>query len=69
MRRALVFLALCSSYAFPQAQTLSAATAAVSEASPGALEVYFVDVEGGQATLFVTPRPPLAAHRHRLVRQ
>ena len=55
MRRALVFLALCSSYAFPQAQTLSAATAAVSEASPGALEVYFVDVEGGQATLFVTP--------------
>ena len=38
-----------------QAQTLSAASAAVSEASTTALEIYFIDVEGGQATLFVTP--------------
>jgi competence protein ComEC len=28
---------------------------AVSQPSPGKLKVYFVDVEGGQATLFVTP--------------
>src|SRR5581483_7488645 len=28
---------------------------AASDSSKGALQIYFVDVEGGQATLFVTP--------------
>ena len=32
-----------------------AATHAVAAASRDGLQVYFIDVEGGQATLFVTP--------------
>ena len=48
-------LALSPALAAAQAGTLSAASNAVSEASSTALQVYFVDVEGGQATLFVTP--------------
>ncbi len=35
--------------------TLAALTAAIACAAPKALQVYFIDVEGGQSTLFVSP--------------
>jgi competence protein ComEC len=55
----LVFAAACASLAAITLATAAiAAPAATDAASPAAqktLRVYFVDVEGGQATLFVTP--------------
>jgi competence protein ComEC len=55
----LVFAAACVSLAaITPAAAVIAAPAAATPASPAAqktLRVYFVDVEGGQATLFVTP--------------
>ncbi len=37
------------------AASISALPAQQTASAPGKLQVYFVDVEGGQATLFVTP--------------
>ena len=38
--------------------------AAAASAKP--LQIYFIDVEGGQATLVVSPSGAIAADRHRL---
>jgi competence protein ComEC len=46
---AVVFVAVCAAMALPSAAHATPAAAGKS------LRVYFVDVEGGQATLFVTP--------------
>jgi hypothetical protein len=43
--------------------------AAAQNAAQGKLRVYFVDVEGGQSTLFVTPEGHSPAHRYRVAGQ
>ncbi len=45
-----------------------ASTPASDAASPKALQIYFIDVEGGQATLVVSPVRRVVADRHRLAR-
>lgn len=40
---------------FPSLLVAAAAPAAASTSNPSDLKIYFVDVEGGQSTLFVTP--------------
>ena len=52
LRSTLLLMALLSSSLFNS----MAAQAAVQNNSAGRLKVYFVDVEGGQSTLFVTPQ-------------
>ncbi len=39
----------------PQTEALRGETAAAAAAATRELQIYFIDVEGGQATLFVTP--------------
>jgi beta-lactamase superfamily II metal-dependent hydrolase len=45
----------CSAFLYSALGTASAAHSSTSPSARKALQVYFVDVEGGQATLFVTP--------------
>ncbi len=42
---------------------------AASDSPKGALQIYFVDVEGGQSTLFVTPAQAVVIDRHGLAGQ